>query len=336
MVKNTWAFLMSLVLSAGAGATLIPAVQIDTLINTADVIVVGSLSASDRVQTASPRGRLQVASVIKGEASLLATPIEVSWTVPAELVRQRATGLWFLTVDPQRGSYRATGQTALPAVIVVPGTGVDRPSTVERRLAAILAGTVAADDRSLCDAAGIPDAAVACAAPRRQDALAALRRLPAAVASEQLLLLAQHPSTEVSLLAVAGLVDLGSTEQVYRVFDRVLHPDEREAVAARVLAAALARNSSAPTLAPTFRKMYESSDRYIRMSALDGLKSAASRDDLAFMVSLLDDNDVNTRFMAANTILRISGGQEVSDSSYRQQEDSLRKKLKAWAAARRP
>jgi hypothetical protein len=335
-VKNKCVAVALFVFSACAGATLVPAVQIDTLIYSSDVIVVGTLSAGDRFQTTSPRGTLRVVSVVKGPASLLTTPIEVRWTVPAELVRERAQGLWFLTVDQERGGYRATGQTALPAVIVVPGTGVDRPSTVERRLAAILAGTVAADDRSLCDAAGVPDVAVACAAPRRQDAWAELRRLPAAVASEQLLLLAKHPSTEVSLLAVAGLVDLGSTEQVYRVFDRLLHPDEREAVAARVLAAALARNSSAPTLAPTFRKMYESSDRYIRMSALDGLKSAASRDDLALIVSLLDDKDVNTRFMAANTILRISGGHEVSDSRYRQQEDALRKKLKAWAAAQRP
>lgn len=335
MVKATWIFATRFPFSAGAGATLVPAVQIDALTQSSDVIVVGTLSAGDTLQASPPRGTVRVRSVIKGSPALLATPIEVSWTVPAELVRQRATGLWFLTADQQRGGYRATGQTALPAVIAVPGTGVDRPSTVERRLAAILAGTVAADDRSLCNAAGVPDAAVACAAPRRQDALAALRRLPAAVASEQLLLLAQHPSTEVGLLAVAGLVDLGSTDQVYRVFDRLLHPDEREAVAARVLAAALARVTGGGISAQDFRRMYGSPDPYIRHSALDGLRSAASTDDLPFLVRLLDDKDVHTRFMAANTILRISGGQEVSDSTYRQQEDTLRQKLKAWAAAQR-
>lgn len=330
-----WFLAASVVFSAGAGATLLPAVQIDALIRPADVIVVGTLSAGDTLQASPQRGTVRVMSVIKGSPSLLATPIEVSWTVPAELVRQRATGLWFLTTDKDRGSYRATGQTALPAVIVVPGTGVDHSPTVERRLAAILAGTVAADDQSLCDAAGAPGAAVACAAPRRQDALAELRRLPAAVASEQLLLLANHPSPEVCLLAVAGLVDLGSTDQVYRVFDRLLHPDEREAVAARVLAAALARMSGGVISAQDFRRMYGSSDPYIRQSALDGLRSAASTDDLPFLVRLLDDKDVHTRFMAANTILRISGGHPVSDAIYRQQEDSLRKKLKAWAAAQR-
>ncbi|MBQ0942944.1 HEAT repeat domain-containing protein [Ideonella sp. 4Y16] len=333
-MRSNWIFTILLLLCASASATLVPSVDTQDLIRQADVIVMGTLSEQDRSDTPPARGKVHVTAVMRGSNALLGNQLEVAWSVPSELVRSRANGLWFLTADRERGNYRSAGQTSLPAIVVVASSRLEPSTAVESQVAKILADTIASDDRSICDAANAPSTSKNCAPARRKEALDALLRLPRSEVSEQLLILANHPVPEVSLLATAGLVDLGMSGHVHRVFDLLLHPSESEMIAARQLALAMARSANGIIPAEQFVIMYTSADKYIRRSALDGLRSAATEKELPFLMKLLEDREFSVRFMAANTMLRISGQDRLDEANFRQQENSLKVKLKTWANTR--